>query len=98
MVINVNDPSLNPILNICFFLILGLGVVSLIPWKIKYGKNRWTMALPILAIIVYITYELTMPNNWDIRIDLVLLWPALVLILLLGLLRGILIWRHRNTI
>jgi hypothetical protein len=66
MIINVNDPSLNQILNICFYLILGFGLVSCIPWSLKYGKNRWTLALPIVAIVVYMIYELTMPNNWDI--------------------------------
>jgi hypothetical protein len=95
MIIDVNDPSLNQILNICFYLILAFGLVSLIPWKLKYGKNRWTMALPLLAIVVYIKYEHTIPNNWDILMDLVLLWPVLMLTLLLGLIRGILIWRHR---
>jgi hypothetical protein len=97
MIINVNDPSLNQILNTCFFLILGFGIVSLIPWRLRSGKNRWTMALPVLAIVVYMIYELTMPNNWDIRMDLVLLWPVLILILVLGVIRGILILRLRAT-
>jgi hypothetical protein len=97
MIINVNDSTLNLILSICFFLLLVFGVVSCIPWRLKYGKNRWTLALPFLAIVVYMIYELTMPSHWNIRMDLVLLWPVLILTLLLGLIRGILIWRHRIT-
>ena len=94
MIIDVNDPSLNLILNVCFFLILGFGLISIIPWKLKDGRNRWTLIVPIPSILIYVVYELAMPSNWDIRIDLLLLWPVLVLILLLCLVRGILIWRH----
>ena len=92
--IDVQDPSLNPVLNTCFFLILGLGLVSFVPWTLKAGGNRWTLMLPFLAIAVYVVYEFAMPNNWDIRIDLLLLWPILVLILLLGFVRAFIIWRH----
>ena len=94
MIINVNDPSLNPILNTCFYLILGLGLVSLLPWRLKYGKNKWTLALPVLTIVVYLKYEFTMPNNWNIRTDLFLLWPVMLLVIVLGLIRGITIWHH----
>lgn len=92
--IDVQDSSLNVILNSCLFLILSLSVVSLIPWKLKTGKNRWTLALPILGILAYLLYEFVMPNNWDIRLDLVLIWPALTLTILLGIIRGVIIWRH----
>jgi len=94
MIINVNDPSLNLILNSCFYLILGLGFVSLFPWRLKYGENKWTLALPVLAIVAYLKYEFTMPNNWNIRMDLFLLWPVMLLIIVLGLIRGITIWHH----
>jgi len=92
--IDVQDSSLNVILNSCLFFILILAVVSLIPWKLKFGKNRWALALPILAILAYLLYEFVMPNNWDIRLDLVLIWPALTLIIFLGVIRGVIIWRH----
>ena len=93
--IDVNDPSLNWVLNICFFLILGLGVLSFVPWKLKSGRNRWTLLLPIFLILVYVVYEFKMPDNWDIRIDLFLLWPVLILSLLMGFVRGVLILRHQ---
>lgn len=96
MIIDVHDPFLNQILTTCFFLILGLGLVSIIPWGLKSGGNRWTLIVPFLAILVYLVYEHTMPSNWDIRVDLLLIWPVLGLILLLGLVRGILIWRHNS--
>jgi len=92
--IDVQDASLNVILNSCLFLILSLSVVSLVPWKLKSGENRWTLALPILAILAYLVYEFTMPSNWDIRLDLILLWPALTITIILGIIRGVLIWRH----
>lgn len=96
MIIDVHDAALNQILNACFFLILGLGLISIIPWRLKTGRNRWTLMLPILAVLAYLAYEIAMPRNWDIRVDLLLLWPVLALILLLGLVRGILIWRHHS--
>ena len=97
MIIDVQDPALNQVLNICFFLILGLGLISLVPWGLKSGRNRWTLMLPVIAILVYLKYEFTMPNNWDIRVDLLLLWPVVALILVSGLVRAILIWRHRSS-
>ena len=94
MVIDVNDVSLNIILNTSFFLILGLGVVSLVPWRLKNGKNRWTLTLPAFAVGIYMLYEFSMPNNWDIRLDLVFLWPVMFIILFSGLIRAVLVWRH----
>lgn len=94
--IDVRDAELNLILNVCFFLILGLGLVSRFPWGLKSGRNRWTLALPFLAIAAYVVYEFAMPNNWDIRIDLLLLWPILGMIILAGVIRAFLIRRH-NT-
>jgi hypothetical protein len=91
---NVNDPGLNLILNACLILIIILSIISLIPWKLKSGKNRWTLALPVLGILTYLVYESTMPSNWNIRMDLVLLMPPLAVIIFLGLIRGLLIWRH----
>ena len=94
--INVNDTDLNIILNFCFFLILIISIISLIPWGLKSGKNRWTLALPILGILTYLVYEVTMPSNWDIRMDLALLLPPIVIIIFMGIIRGLLIWRHAH--
>jgi len=95
MIIDVQNPELNLTLNLCLFIILALGLLSLCPWTLRSGRNRWTLALPVLALLVYLIYEFTMPPNWDIRIDLLLIWPVLLLTLLAGLLRGIMIRRHR---
>ena len=92
--IDVQVSFLNVILNSCLLLILTLSVVSLIPWKLKSGGNRWTLVLPILGVLAYLVYEFAMPNNWDIRMDLVLLVPPLAVTIVLGIIRGVLIWRH----
>lgn len=94
--IDIHDPLLNQILNSCLFIILGLTLISLVPWKLGSGKNRWTLILPVAAILVYLIYEFAMPDNWDIRMDLVLVWPALGLIILTGLIRVLLIRRHKS--
>ncbi len=98
MIIDVNDPFLNRILNACLFAIGALALLSLFPWTMKSGKNRWTLVLPLLGIVVYAAYEYAMPNNWDIRLDLVLIWPVLIVIVISGLLRGILVWWHRASV
>lgn len=95
MIIDVQNPELNMLLNLCLFTLLALCLLSLCPWTLKSGRNRWTLALPALALLVYLIYEFTMPSNWDIRIDLLLVWPVLLLTLLAGLLRGFMIRRHR---
>jgi len=95
MLINIHDPLLNLVLNSCMYIIFVITLISLVPWRLKSGKNRWTLLLPAVAILVYLVYEITMPDNWDIRMDLVLIWPTLALIMLAGIIRVILIW-HDN--
>lgn len=96
MLIDVNDPTLNLLLNGCFYLMLGLGILTMIPWSLKAGKNRWTLTLPFLTLAVYATYELSMPSQWDIRVDLLMLWPLLLMITLIGLLRLAVIRKLRS--
>ena len=96
MIIDIQDPFLNLILNFCLWIFLVVALISLIPWRLKDGKNRWTLMLPVISILVYIAYEFLMPDNWDIRMDLVLIWPVLAFIFLSCLIRIILI-RHYNT-
>ena len=96
MIIDIQDPILNLALNSCLWFLLATALISLVPWRLKDGKNRWTLLLPVMSILVYAGYELLMPNNWDIRMDLVLIWPLLALIILSGLIRFILI-RLYNT-
>lgn len=91
MIIDIQDPILNLVLNFCLWFLLVLALISLIPWRLKHGKNRWTLMLPVMSILIYMGYELLMPDNWNIRMDLILIWPVLTLIILLGLVRFILI-------
>lgn len=95
MLINVNDPTLNLVLNGCFYLMLALGILSMIPWSLKAGKNRWTILLPIAIVVIYTIYELTMPSSWNIRVDLLMLWPLLLMTTLIGLLRWAVIRKLR---
>lgn len=85
MLIDVGDPARNLILNACFFGVVVVMLLSLVPWRLKHGRNRWSLYLPLVAIALYVIYEATMPSNWDIRIDLVLLVPmGLVIIVAWG--------------
>lgn len=96
MLIDVNNDSLNLLLNFAFIMIICLGIISVMPWRLKEGMNRWTLSLPLFAIGAYILYEYTMPSNWDIRLDLLLLWPALLISIVMGVIRGIVVWRHKS--
>jgi hypothetical protein len=82
MLIDVQDPELNLILNGCFFGLLGVSVLSLIPWALRDGRNRWTLWLPIPALAFYFAYEWYMPTRMNIRLDLVLIWPLLAVVLI----------------
>ena len=96
MLIDVHDDGLNLILNISFVLMVLIGIVSVIPWPLRAGKNRWTLSLPLLAVGIYLIYEYAMPANWDIRLDLLLIWPGLLITMVLGLIRCIVVWRYRS--
>jgi hypothetical protein len=96
MLIDVNNYTLNLILNFAFMLIICLGIISVIPWRLKSGSNRWTLSLPFLAIGTYIVYEYTMPGNWDIRLDLLVIWPVLLISIVMGVIRGIVVWRYKS--
>jgi hypothetical protein len=86
MLVDVGDPARNLILNACFYGIVLVMLLSLVPWRLKEGRNRWSLYLPVAAIAIYVIYEAAMPPNWDIRIDLLLLAPmGLVIILAWGI-------------
>jgi hypothetical protein len=86
MLLDVGDPARNLLLNACFYGIVLVMLLSLVPWRLRQGRNRWSLYLPLLAIALYVTYEATMPPNLDIRIDLLLLAPmGLVIIVAWGI-------------
>jgi len=81
MLIDVQDTDLNILLNGCFYAMALVGLLSLVPWPLRDGRNRWTPWLPLAALGVYVVYESLMPSRWNIRVDLLLIFPALVLVL-----------------
>ena len=82
MLLDVGDPGRNLILNVCFYGIVLVTLLSLVPWRLRDGRNRWSLYLPIAAIVLYVIYEAAMLSNWDIRVDLLLLAPMGVTIML----------------
>jgi len=97
MLVDVGDSARNLILNACFYGIALVALLSLVPWRLKHGRNRWSLYLPLLAIILYIFYEAAMPSNWDIRIDLLLLGPMGVVVILAWVVRLVLRARRART-
>ncbi len=73
MLLDVGNFTRNIVLNACFYGIVLVTLFSLVPWRLKAGGNRWTLYLPLAALALYGTYEMTMPSNWDIRLDLLLI-------------------------
>jgi hypothetical protein len=91
MLIDVQDPEANLILNGCFYAIIFLTIISLVPWKSLGAEHlsrmlRW-MALPVFGLAIL--YESVMPSRFDIRIDLLLLLPAYALVVATSIVR----WR-----
>lgn len=82
MPIDVGDGQLNLILNGCLFGMIALAAITLCPWPLGGGRNRWALWLPVVAVALYAAYEAVMPANFNIRVDLFLVWPLLLLVLL----------------
>jgi len=55
------------------------------------------LIISIAAVLALFIYEYTMPNNRDIRMDLVLVWLGQAMKILAGLIRGIFIHRYNTT-
>ena len=95
MPIDVQDSDLNLILNACFYGLVALAVFALIPWPLRNQRNRWTLWLPLPALALYAGYETSMPARMDIRLDLVLIWPLLLIVFAAWLIRIIVLRRVR---
>jgi hypothetical protein len=95
MLIDVQETDLNLVLNACLYGLALLTGVSIIPWRLRDGRNRWSLWLPLAAVLAYATYEFTMPSRWDIRIDLLLIWPLLLIIVGAWLVRLVALRRRR---
>ncbi len=75
MLINVRDADFNSLLNACFFGLVLVAIASCIPGP----RRRWTLWLPVLAIGIYVVCEWAMPVRYDIRLDLVLIMPLVLI-------------------
>ncbi len=82
MLIDVKAPDLNLILDGCFYGLAVLAALSVVPWRLRERRNRWTLWLPAAALALYLAYETTMPARWDIRLDLLLIFPLLLIVVL----------------
>lgn len=95
MLLDVGDAARNLLLNVCFYGIVIVTLLSLVPWRLKEGRNRWSLYLPVAALILYVIYEVAMPPQWDIRLDLFLLAPMGLVIILAWSIR--LVFRLRSV-
>ncbi len=94
MLIGVEAPDLDFILNGCFYGLAVLAALSVVPWRLRERRNRWTLWLPAAALALYLAYETTMPARWDIRLDLLLIFPLLLIVVLAWLVRLVLLRRR----
>ena len=96
MIIDVGNSSLNILLNFTLLLILCLGIISIIPWRLRGGKNRWTVWVPLISVLAYAIYETSMPPDWDIRLDLLVIWPVLLITVVFGFIRLIVVRKENK--
>jgi hypothetical protein len=97
MLINVDDPVRNLILNACFYSVLLLTLVAITPWgalgAVRMSRLLRWLPLPLLGLAI--AYETAMPFRFDIRIDLLVLLPAYALVLMSSVVRWF-VWRQRE--
>ena len=98
MLIDIEDPLGNLILNACFYSIVFLALVAGIPWK-TLGAVRVSQLLRWLIIPTFglaVTYESVMPSRFDIRVDLLVLIPAYGLLVVTSIARWV-AWNRKNS-
>ncbi len=69
------------LLSVLAVFIVACGVISLFPWR-KLRRAAWVTHAPLLAFPAYAALEYLMPARFDIRVDLLIIWPVLLLIAL----------------
>lgn len=94
--IDTGDSTANVVLNGCFFALLLLAFLSLIPWgKMGFQKLAATFVwawIPMLALAL--VYESVLPSRFNIRLDLLILLPTYLAVLVTSLFRW---WRARSA-
>jgi hypothetical protein len=96
MLIDVQEPGLNLVLNGCFYGLVLVAALSLFPWRLRHGGNRWALWLPLAALALYAGYEGAMPARMNIRLDLALILPLLGIITIAWLIRLVMVRRGRR--
>jgi DNA-binding LytR/AlgR family response regulator len=89
MLIDVQDPVRNLVLNVCFGAIALIALLAIMPWGTFGARtmSRLAVWLPVPLLILAVAYEKAMPSRFDIRVDLILLLPAYAAVLLATLAR-----------
>ncbi len=95
--IDIQEPGLNLNLNGCFYGLAVLAALSVVPWRLRERRKRWTLWLPPAALALYLVYETTMPVCWNIRLDLLLILPLLLIVVLAWLVRLVLLRHGRRA-
>jgi len=98
MLINVDDPVRNAILNVSFVAIVAFAALAVVPWGFlgARGMSRLALWLPLPTFLLAFIYEAAMPSGYDIRLDLFLLLPAYAVVLIATLFRALALRRARR--
>lgn len=87
---------------VLFWIIIIFALISAIPVNLKKKIYSYSLYYPFIALFLYLVYEkmvsIAMPiDNVPIRIDLFLIWPALLFILLSSIVRwAICIYKNKQ--
>ncbi len=86
------------LISVSFLFIMLIGVVTLLPSKLFLGKraffHKTAIRSPALLLGLYAIYECAMSPEYDIRIDLLFLYPWLYVTVTVGFIRWFLHMRH----
>lgn len=98
MLIDVEDPLRNLILNGSLVAVVLMAILAIVPWGLLGADRLGRLAtlLPIPTLAVAFVYEMAMPSRYDMRLDLLLLLPAYGLILLATVIRLLVQRRSRR--
>ena len=61
----------------CFWGIVAIGGLSLVPFRFRRRWKSWNLYLPFLALLAYGLYETLLPEEIDVRRDMSVLVPVL---------------------
>ena len=67
-------------LAILFWSMILIGASSIfLPWRFLSRFSRLLIHLPVLLFLLYLAYEYLMPSKYNIRVDLLLLYPLIII-------------------